>query len=106
VPFIKGRARGKYTHKVVILLDDQNHETLHGYSAFIDESVHYVVNELIDVVLARNARYRAWRREHPDSYEPSATTSPRGTTRRRARTPAASTLRVPDAPAPSRGSTV
>lgn len=64
MPFIKPRARGKYLHKVVALLDKQNHDTLHTYARFIDESTDYVLNELIDAVLARNKRFREWRQQH------------------------------------------
>lgn len=105
MPFIRPRVRGKYLHKVLAQLDDQNYETLYAYATFIDESTDYVMNELIDAVLARNKRFRLWRQEHPQSCTPVAKMQSRGTARRD-RTPATSTPRVSDAPATSRGSTV
>jgi hypothetical protein len=105
VPFIKPRARGKYLHKMLAQLDDQNYETLYAYATFIDESTDYVINELIDAVLARNKRFRLWREEHPHSCTPRAKMQARDTARRD-RTPVTPPPRVSDAPATSRGSTV
>lgn len=105
MPFIKARVRGRYVHKVLAQLDDQNYETLYAYARFIDESTDYVINELIDAVLGRNKRFRLWRQDHPESHTPLAKMQARGTARRD-RTPATSTPRVSDAPATSRGSTV
>lgn len=106
MPFIKPRVRGKYLHKVLAQLDDHNYETLYAYATFIDEPTDYVINELIDAVLARNKRFRLWRKDHAQSYTPQAKASSRGGTARRARVPATPSLRASDAPATSRGSTV
>lgn len=94
---IKPRARGKYVHKVIAHFDDQNYDTLQAYAAFIDESIDYVLNELVDGGLTRNKEFLAWRAEQPQSQSSRPRSSPARGASRRTRTPGAPDLRVSDA---------
>lgn len=69
---IKPRARGRQFVQYRTRLDHENHETLHAYAAFIGEDVMYVLNELIDRVLAKDKDFTQWRAEHPQSFAPRA----------------------------------
>jgi hypothetical protein len=64
---IKPRTRGKRLVKFGTRLD----QTLYAYAAFLGESTEYVLNQLIDRVLARDKEFVAWRAEHPQSCVPS-----------------------------------
>ena len=68
---IKPRTRGKRLVKFGTRLDQENQETLYAYAAFLGESTEYVLNQLIDRVLARDKEFVAWRAEHPQSCVPS-----------------------------------
>jgi hypothetical protein len=68
---IKPRTRGKRLVKFGTRLDQENQETLYAYAAFLGESTEYVLNQLIDIVLARDKEFVAWRTEHPQSCVPS-----------------------------------
>ena len=61
---IKPRTRGKQRVQHRTRLDRENHETLYAYAAFINEDAEYVLNELIDTVLARDKDFMKWRAEH------------------------------------------
>ena len=65
---IKPRARGKRLVKHRTRLDEENQETLYAYAAFLDESTEYVLNELIDIVLAKDKEFVRWRADHPQSF--------------------------------------
>lgn len=67
---IKARTRGKRLVKHRTRLDQQNQETLYAYAAFLDESPEYVLNELIDAVLAKDKDFVRWRAAHAQSYVP------------------------------------
>ena len=68
---IKPRTRGKQQVLHRTRLDRENHETLYAYAQFIGESPDYVLNEVIDMVLARDKEFVTWRTEHPESYAPA-----------------------------------
>lgn len=70
MPIINARTRGKRFLRFVSSLEDENLEALHAYAAFIGEPPNYVLNQLIDTVLATDADYRAWRAQHPESFVP------------------------------------
>ncbi len=72
MPLIKPRTRGKEFVQHRTRLDRQNHETLHAYAAFIGETAEYVLNELIDGVLAKDKDFVRWRAEHPGPFAPRA----------------------------------
>jgi hypothetical protein len=74
---IKPRTRGKRLVKYNTRLDEQNQETLYAYAQFIGESTEYVVNQLIDTVLAKDKEFVQWRADHPQSYVPRPVAHPR-----------------------------
>ncbi len=67
---IKPRTRGKHLVRLVTRLDRENLETLHAYAQFIGEPAEYVLNEVIDSVLAKDKDFARWRAEHPESCVP------------------------------------
>ena len=68
---IKPRTRGKQFVPCRVRLERENHETLHAYAAFIDEHLEYVVNALIDTVLAKDKAFVAWRADQTQSFAPA-----------------------------------
>jgi hypothetical protein len=70
MPLIKPRTRGKQLVKHRTRLDRENNETLYAYAQFLGESPEYVLNQLIDTVLARDKEFLQWRAEHRDSCVP------------------------------------
>ena len=81
MPFIKPRTRGKQLVKHRTRLDRENNETLYAYAHFLGESPEYVLNQLIDTVLARDKEFLQWRAEHHDSFVPGAGAHGRRTAR-------------------------
>jgi hypothetical protein len=67
---IKPRVRGKHLVEHRTRLDQENHETLYAYAAFVDEDTDYLVNQLVETVLAKDKEFAAWRAAHPQSYAP------------------------------------
>ena len=65
---IKPRTRGKQFIPFRTRMEQENNETVHAYAAFLGESVEYVMNQLIDTVLAKDKEFVAWRAEHSGSY--------------------------------------
>ena len=83
MPVIKARTRGKHLVRHITRLDRENYETLFAYAAFLGEPHEYVLNQLIDTVLAKDKEFLAWREAHPGSHEPHpAVRRPRSRTRR------------------------
>lgn len=70
MPLIKPRARGKQLVKHRTRLDRENNETLYAYAQFLGESTEYVLNQVIDTVLARDREFVQWRADHPQSFVP------------------------------------
>ena len=54
MPLIKPRTRGKQLVKHRTRLDRENNETLYAYAHFLGESTEYVLNQVIDTVLAKD----------------------------------------------------
>lgn len=82
---IKPRTRGKHLVRQRMRLDRENRETLYAYAAFIGEDVDYVVNQMIDTVLAKDRDFVAWRKQHQDSFAPRSARrgrNPRGASAR------------------------
>ena len=75
MPLIKPRTRGKQMVRRIVRLDRATNETLFAYAHFIGESADYVLNEVVDTVLARDKDFLAWRAEHADSYVPQSPAS-------------------------------
>ena len=63
MPLIKPRTRGKQLVKHRTRLDRENNETLYAYAHFLGESPEYVLNQLIDTVLARDKEFVSVARE-------------------------------------------
>ena len=72
MPLIKPRTRGKQLVKHRTRLDCENNETLYAYAQFLGESTEYVLNQVIDTVLARDKEFVKWRESHQGSYVPRA----------------------------------
>ena len=70
MPLIKPRTRGKEFIRLVTRLDRENNETLYAYAQFIGEPAEYVLNQLVETMLAKDKEFIAWRAEHPGSYVP------------------------------------
>jgi len=68
MPLIKARTRGKHLVRHITRLDRENYETLFAYAAFLGEPPEYVLNQLIDTVLAKDKEFLAWREAHPGSH--------------------------------------
>ena len=71
MPLIKPRTRGKQLVKHRTRLDCENNETLYAYAQFLGESTEYVLNQVIDTVLARDKEFVKWRETHQGSYRAS-----------------------------------
>ena len=83
MPVIKARTRGKHMIRHITRLDRESYETLFAYASFLGEPPEYVINQLIDTVLAKDKEFLGWRDAHPGSYAPrSAARKPRGRTQR------------------------
>ena len=72
MPLIKPRTRGKQILRHIARLDRENSETLHAYAAFLGESTDYVLNQVIDTVLAKDKEFVKWRADHAHSYVPNS----------------------------------
>ena len=64
----------------------ENNETLFAYAKFIGEPTEYVLNQLLDTVLAKDRDFQTWLAEHPGSHVPKPATAPAA--RRQTNTPA------------------
>jgi hypothetical protein len=74
---IKPRTRGKQFVSYRVRLDRENHETLHAYATFIGEDAEYVLNAVIDTVLAKDKEFAAWRADHVQSFVPPPSPGPK-----------------------------
>jgi hypothetical protein len=79
---IKPRTRGKQLVRHRTRLDRETNETLYAYAHFIGEPTEYVLNQVIDTVLARDKEFLQWRESHPESYVPRTQGKARGSSRR------------------------
>ena len=68
MPVIKARTRGKHVVRYITRLDRESYETLFAYAMFLAEPPEYVLNQLIDTVLAKDKEFLAWRDAHPGSH--------------------------------------
>jgi hypothetical protein len=71
MPLIKPRTRGKQIVRHIARLDRENTETLYAYAAFLGESADYVLNQVIDTVLAKDKEFAKWRVDHAHSHVPN-----------------------------------
>ena len=70
MPLIKPRTRGKQLVRHRTRLDRETNETLFAYAHFIGEPTEYVLNQVIDTVLAKDKEFLQWRATHPESFVP------------------------------------
>ena len=70
MPLIKPRTRGKQLVRRIVRLDRETNETLHAYAHFLGESPDYVLNEVVDTVLAKDKEFQAWRVDNTASFVP------------------------------------
>ena len=70
---IKPRTRGKRLVRHRTRLDHETNETLYAYAHFLGESTEYVLNQVIDTVLAKDKDFVQWRESHPESFVPQPT---------------------------------
>ena len=82
---IKPRTRGKQLVRHRTRLDRETNETLYAYAHFIGEPTEYVLNQVIDTVLAKDKDFLQWRDPHPESFVPANTQARAGAERRRSR---------------------
>ena len=78
MPLIKPRTRGKQLVKHRTRLDRENNETLYAYAHFLGESTEYVLNQVIDTVLAKDKEFLQWRATHAESFVPRPSSRSRG----------------------------
>ena len=81
MPVIKPRTRGKQLVRHITRLDRENNETLYAYAQFLGEPSEYVLNQVIESVLAKDKDFLAWRAEHAESFVPHAIPAARRVTR-------------------------
>jgi len=67
---IKPRTGQKDVVRHMTRLYRENNETLFAYAKFIGEPTEYVLNQLLDTVLAKDRDFQAWLAEHPGSHVP------------------------------------
>jgi hypothetical protein len=70
MPVIKARTRGKHIVRYITRLDRENVETLFAYAEFLNEPPEYVLNQLIDTLLAKDKEFLAWREANPGPHTP------------------------------------
>jgi hypothetical protein len=70
---IKARTRGKHVVRYITRLDRENVETLFAYATFLVEPPEYVLNQLIDTLLAKDREFVAWREANPGPHTPRFT---------------------------------
>jgi hypothetical protein len=99
MPLIKPRTRGKQLVKHRTRLDAENNETLYAYAKFLGDSTEYVLNQVIDTVLARDKEFVKWREAHDGSFVPRAKQHQRRTGGTGPRTRSDADLAGKDAPA-------
>ena len=94
MPLIKPRTRGKQLVRHIARLDRETNETLFAYAQFIGEPTDYVLNQVIDTVLAKDKEFVKWRADHAHSHVPNTVSRARRN-RATASRPSASTAQSP-----------
>ena len=79
---IKPRTHGKELVRHITRLDRENYETLFAYAHFLEEPTDYILNQLVQTVLAKDREFAAWRAQHAESFVPPK--APHTRSRRRA----------------------
>jgi hypothetical protein len=66
MPLIKARAHRVRTLRHIARLLEPNREVLFDYARFIQETPDYVLNQLLETVLAKDREFAMWRVEQND----------------------------------------
>ncbi len=85
MPVIKARTTQKQLVRHITRLYRENNETLFAYAKFIGEPTEYVLNQLVETVLAKDKDFQVWREQNADSFvpKPGERKRPRGRAFRR-----------------------
>src|SRR5687768_15958443 len=67
---IKPRPNPTHVVRHITRLFRENNETLFAYARFIGEPTEYVLNQLVESVLATDKDFHAWRDQNPGSHGP------------------------------------
>lgn len=67
---IKPRTNQKHVVRHITRLYRENNETLFAYASFIGEPTEYVLNQLVETVLAKDKDFHTWREQNPGSHVP------------------------------------
>ena len=67
MPLIKPRTHRVRTLRHICRLQEPNRDVLVAYARFLGETVDYVLNQVIDVTLAKDRDFVAWRAEQPST---------------------------------------
>src|SRR5713226_526049 len=67
---IKARTNQKHLVRHITRLYRENNETLFAYAKFIGEHTEYVLNQLVETVLAKDKDFQVWREQNADSFVP------------------------------------
>lgn len=73
MPLIKPRTNRVRTLRHICRLQEPNRDVLVAYARFIGETVDYVLNQVIDVTLAKDRDFVAWRAEQAPTTAPDST---------------------------------
>jgi hypothetical protein len=71
MPVIKPRTRGKQLVRHITRFDRENNEILYAYAHFLGEPTEYVLNQLVETVLAKDKDFVTWRAHHGGSFVPA-----------------------------------
>src|SRR5215471_3645985 len=70
MPLIKARTTQKQLVRHITRLYRENNETLFAYAKFIGEPTEYVLNQLVELMLANDKDFQAWREQNAGSFVP------------------------------------
>src|SRR5438045_3030598 len=70
MPVIKARTTQKQLVRHITRLYRENNETLFAYANFIGEPTEYVLNQLVETLLAKDKDFQMWREQNPGSHVP------------------------------------
>src|SRR5688572_21034074 len=68
MPIIKARTTQKQLVRHITRLYRENNETLFAYAKFIGEPTEYVLNQLVETLLAKDKDFQTWREQNPGSH--------------------------------------
>src|SRR5881275_2194842 len=67
---IKPRTTQKHLVRHITRLYRENNETLFAYAKFLGEPTEYVLNQLVEAVLAKDKDFQAWRERNAGTFVP------------------------------------